>query len=155
MSFFNKLFKSIAGLLFSSICNWWYQGELGFCCRLAEPCIYVYGRVCHYNHSFSCLIIYMDTILITTIDHSFGCPIIGQMKIFGTMLCTLCQNQLSFIIWNYVASTALSGIVFAFQSFFPCIFIVLLHYCVVYREFLWPRNTKSDQIMIIGWLYQE
>ena len=56
MSFFNKSFKSIAGLLFSSICNWWYQGELGFCCRLAEPCINVYGHVCHYVevHSEPC-----------------------------------------------------------------------------------------------------
>ena len=33
----------------SSICNWWYQGELGFCCRDAEPCINVYGRVWLYT----------------------------------------------------------------------------------------------------------
>ena len=29
----------------SPICNWWYQGELGFCCIQAEPCINVYGRI--------------------------------------------------------------------------------------------------------------
>ena len=49
MSFFNKSFKSTASFCLSSICNWGYQGELGFCCRLAEPCINVYGRVWHYT----------------------------------------------------------------------------------------------------------
>ena len=33
------------------------------------------------------------------------------------MLCTLCQNKFSFIICNYVASTAYSGTVFAFWLF--------------------------------------
>ena len=45
MSFINKQVKSTAGYCLSSICNWWYQGELGFCCREAEPCINVYGHV--------------------------------------------------------------------------------------------------------------
>ena len=39
---------------------------------------------------------------------------LGQMKIFRTMLCTLCQNCLSYSICNYVTSTALMGTVFAF-----------------------------------------
>ena len=39
MSFLNKSFKSIASLLFSSTCNWWYQGEFGFCCRFAVSVI--------------------------------------------------------------------------------------------------------------------
>ena len=45
MSFINKQVKSTAGYFLSSICNWWYQGELGFCCKEAEPCINVYGHV--------------------------------------------------------------------------------------------------------------
>ena len=45
MLFLNKSFKSTVGYCLSSICNWWYQGELGFCCKEAEPCINVYGRV--------------------------------------------------------------------------------------------------------------
>ena len=35
----------LLGYCLSSICSWWYQGELGFCCKEAEPCINVYGRV--------------------------------------------------------------------------------------------------------------
>ena len=33
----------------SSICNWWHQGELGFCCR---------GRTMH-KHLWACLALYM------------------------------------------------------------------------------------------------
>ena len=51
MLFLNKQFKSTAGYCLSSICNWWYQGELGFCCKEAEPCINVYGRVWLYIYN--------------------------------------------------------------------------------------------------------
>ena len=73
---------------------------------------------------------------------------LGQMKIFRTMLCTLCQNCLSYSICNYVASTALMGTVFAFWLFFPCIFIIYCDYCVFHREFLWPTSAKSVQTLI-------
>ena len=43
-SFINKQVKPICCYCFTSICNWWYQGELGFCWREAELCINVYGR---------------------------------------------------------------------------------------------------------------
>ena len=52
----------------------------------------------------------------------------------------------SFTICNYVASTALKGTVFAFWLFFPCIFINYCDYRVFHREFLWPTNTKCDQV---------
>ena len=47
-SFINKQVKSTCCYCFTSICNWWYQEELGFCCREAEPCKTIYGRVCVY-----------------------------------------------------------------------------------------------------------
>ena len=37
----------------SPICNWGYQGELGFCCIWAELCINVYGRVWLYTRENS------------------------------------------------------------------------------------------------------
>ena len=48
-----------------------------------------------------------------------------------------------------MASTSLSGIVFTFQ--FLCIFIVLMYYCVVYREFLWPISISNGFILQIFW----
>ena len=50
--FINKQVKSICCYCFPSICNWWYQGELGFCCRDAETCINIYGRFCVYNDAW-------------------------------------------------------------------------------------------------------
>ena len=49
MSFSNKLVKSTCSHCFQSICNWWCLGELGFCCKEAEPCITVHGCVCVYT----------------------------------------------------------------------------------------------------------
>ena len=49
MSSFNKQVKSTCCLLSSLICNWWYKGALGFCCREAEPCINVNDCVCVYT----------------------------------------------------------------------------------------------------------
>ena len=43
-----KLVKATCCYCLTSICNWWYQGELGFCCKEAELCITVYGHVCVY-----------------------------------------------------------------------------------------------------------
>ena len=57
-------------------------------------------------------------------------------------------GQMKTLICNYVASTALSGIVFAFYLCFPYILFILLHYHVVYREFLWPRSIKLVQMLI-------
>ena len=51
MLFINKQVKSTAGYCISSICNWWYQGELGYGCREAEPYINVYGRVWLYTNN--------------------------------------------------------------------------------------------------------
>ena len=50
--FINKLVNHTCCYCFTSICNWWYQGELGFCCREAEPCTNVYGRVCVYTNLY-------------------------------------------------------------------------------------------------------
>ena len=47
-----------------------------------------------------------------------------------------------------MASTALSGIVFAFLLYFPVILIVLMPFCVDYREFLYPKSTRLVQILI-------
>ena len=84
---------------------------------------------------------------------------LGQMKIFRTMLCTLCQNYFSYSICNYVASTALMGTVFAFWLFFPCIFINYFDYCVNHREFLWlvvaSRCLMSSDINILYHSYQQ
>ena len=81
------------------------------------------------------------------------------MKIFRTMLCTLCQNCLSYSICNYVASTALMGTVFAFWLFFPCIFINYCDYRVFHREFLWlvvaNKCQMSSDINILYYSYQE
>ena len=81
------------------------------------------------------------------------------MKIFRTMLCILCQNYLSYSICNYVASTALMGTVFAFQLFFPCIFISYCDYRVNHREFLWlvvaSQCQMSSDINILYHSYQE
>ena len=52
----------------------------------------------------------------------------------------------SFTICNYVASTALKGIVFAFWLFFPCIFINYCDYRVNHREFLWLVVTSQCQM---------
>ena len=81
------------------------------------------------------------------------------MKIFRTMLCTLCQNYLSYSICNYVASTALKGTVFAFWLFFPCIFISYCNYRVNHREFLWlvvaSQCQMSSDINILYHSYQQ
>ena len=39
VSFINKQVKSTCCYCFPSICNWWYQGEVAFCCKEGEPCI--------------------------------------------------------------------------------------------------------------------
>ena len=81
------------------------------------------------------------------------------MKIFRTMLCTLCQNCLSYSICNYVASTALMGTVFAFYLFFLCIFINYYNYRVNHRKFLWlvvaNKCQMSSDINILHHSYQE
>ena len=71
------------------------------------------------------------------------------MKIFRTMLCTLCQNCLSYSICNYVASTALLGTLFALYLFFPCIFIALEYYHVLHREFLCAKRVQTLIFCII------
>ena len=91
MSFLNKQFKSTASYCISLICNWWYQGELGFCCKKAEPCINIYGHVWLYK----CVI---KRITITNFSVLFQCKssyliicplniIISRSKIFTSVAC--------------------------------------------------------------------
>ena len=65
---------------------------------------------------------------------------LGQMKIFRTILCTLCQNYYYIQIYNYVASTAYRGTVFAFWVSLLVNFMYFYCFRVFHREFLWPTR---------------
>ena len=73
---------------------------------------------------------------------------LGEMKIFRTMLCTLCQKLLLYSICNYVASTAYRGTVFAFRVSLLVNFMYFYYFCVFHREFLWPTGAKWVSTLI-------
>ena len=70
---------------------------------------------------------------------------LGQMKIFRTMLCTLCQNYLSYSICNYVASTALMAQWRHISS--ESAVALLLHMCLI--SFKYDAKLKAWDILLV------
>ena len=58
---------------------------------------------------------------------------------FVSKLVIICHMQLC-------GFHCISGYSICILVIFPCIFISLKHYRVVYKEFLWPTSTKCDQM---------
>ena len=81
------------------------------------------------------------------------------MKIFRTMLCTLCQNCLSYFNMQLCGFHCINRYSICIVVIFPCIFIIYCDYRVFYREFLWPTSAKKYQmgsdINILYHSYQE
>ena len=83
------------------------------------------------------------------------------MKIFRTMLCTLCQNYLIFYNMQLCGFHCIKGYSICILAIFPCIFINYCDYRVNHREFLWlvvaSQYQMSSDINILyhNWLYYQ